>query len=107
MPLGALYCGDKKNKRTPFHRKQIRIIISSTYILVVLRPYTTSTYFICDGCRYHHNNKILCIRPSIDNVEKIKTINESDYSIKSIRSKTLQGIVVLLRANSDKSLSEQ
>lgn len=90
MPLGALYCGDKKkNKRTPFHRKQICIIISSTYILVVLRPCTMSTYFIRDGCRYHHNNKILCIRPSIDNVEQIKTINESDYSIKSIRSKTL------------------
>lgn len=29
----------QKNKRTPFHRKQICIIISSAHILVVLRPY--------------------------------------------------------------------
>jgi hypothetical protein len=44
----------KKQTHT-FHQKQICIIISSTYILVVLRPYTMSTYFIRDGCRYHRN----------------------------------------------------
>lgn len=44
----------------------------------------------------------------MDNVDKIKTINESDYSMKSIRSKSLLGIVVLLRANSaNESLSKK
>lgn len=74
MPLGALYCSDNKTNAHHFIENKYVLLYRVPIVLVVLRPYTMSTYFIRDGCRYHHNNKILCIQPSIDNVEEIKTI---------------------------------